>query len=91
MGGVCARVTSALLMERNDPDSAFPLYIGRIRTDFFACGANTPTEAAVPMRIAFRTIVLNSDCLAQLVACISWDQLLVGPIPGSDFEELAAL
>jgi hypothetical protein len=46
MGGVYARVTSAF-MERNDPDSAFPLYIGRICTDFFACGANTPTEAAV--------------------------------------------
>jgi hypothetical protein len=34
MGGVCARVTSAF-MEQNDPDSAFPLYIGRICTDFF--------------------------------------------------------
>jgi hypothetical protein len=45
-GGMCARVTSAF-MERNDPDSAFPLYIGRICAVFFACGANTPTEAAV--------------------------------------------
>jgi hypothetical protein len=46
MGGVCARVTAAYI-EQNDPDSAFPLYIGRICTNFFACGANTPTEAAV--------------------------------------------
>jgi hypothetical protein len=34
MWGVCARATSAFI-ERNDPDSAFPLYIGRICTDFF--------------------------------------------------------